>query len=53
LWDGAGGNTPGYACLGSPNGTLWYLFVEDDGSVKIHNAVPTQNSDGTVIGAQT
>ena len=53
LWDGAGGNTPGYARLGSPNGTVWCIFIEDDGTVKVHNAAPTQNSDGDAIGDQT
>lgn len=53
LWDGAGGNTPGYIKIHSPNGTAWYLFVEDDGTLKINNAVPTQNSDGSAVGGQT
>jgi len=53
LWDGSGGDKPGYIKIHSPNGTAWYLFVEDDGTLKIHNAVPTQNSDGTVVGTQT
>lgn len=52
VWSGAGGSTPGCVKLASPNGTLWYLFVEDDGTLKIHNALPTQNSNGTVIGLQ-
>jgi hypothetical protein len=53
LWDGASGNTPAYIKIHSPNGTAWYLFVEDDGTIKVHNAAPTQNSDGSVVGAQT
>lgn len=53
LWDGSGGNKPGYIKIGSPNGTLWYLFIEDDGTVKIHNAVPTANADGDAVGDQT
>jgi len=53
LWDGAGGNTPGNIKIHSPNGTAWYLFVEDDGTVKIHNAAPTQNSDGSAVGDQS
>ena len=53
LWDGAGGNTPGNIKIHSPNGTAWYLFVEDDGTVKIHNAAPTQNSDGSAVGGQS
>lgn len=50
---GAGGNTPGYVSLESPNGTVRYLFVEDDGTVKVHTAIPTANADGVVVGAQT
>ncbi len=45
--------SPGYLQLKSADGTDYYLFVEDDGTVKVHTAVPTQNSDGSVIGAQT
>ncbi|MBI4558236.1 MAG: hypothetical protein HY706_11695 [Candidatus Hydrogenedentes bacterium] len=52
VWDGGGGNAPGCIRLASPNGTLWYLFVEDDGTVKVHSALPTSNSDGTVVGTQ-
>lgn len=52
-WDGSGGNAPGCVKLASPNGTVWYLFVEDDGTVKIHNALPTQNSDGAEVGGQS
>lgn len=51
-WDGSGGSAPGCLKLASPNGTLWYLFVEDDGTLKGHSALPTQNSDGTVVGTQ-
>ena len=53
LWDGAGGNTPGAIKIASPNGTVWYLFIEDDGTVKVHNALPTANADGSEVGAQT
>lgn len=53
LWDGSGGNQPAYIQIASPDGTVWYLFVEDDGTLKIHTAVPTQNSDGSAIGDQT
>ena len=52
LWDGSGGNAPGCIRLASPNGTSWYLFVEDDGTVKIHSALPTANGDGIVVGTQ-
>jgi len=53
LWDGASGNTPGYIKIHSPNGTSWYLFVEDDGTVKVHNAVPAANTDGSAVGGQS
>jgi len=44
---------PGYVKVMSANGTDYFLFVEDDGTVKVHSAVPTQNSDGDAIGDQT
>lgn len=50
---GPGGNTPSYLKLASPNGTVRYLFVEDDGTVKVHTSAPTANTDGSVVGAQT
>lgn len=53
LWDGAAGNTPAYIAMGSPDGTLWYIFVENDGTLKIHTTVPTAITDGVVVGAQT
>ncbi len=46
-------SVPGFLHLKSADGTDYYLFVEDDGTVKIHTAIPTQNSDGDVVGAQT
>jgi len=52
-WDGSGGSAPGCVKLASPNGTVWHLFVEDDGTIKVHNALPTQNSDGTEVGSQS
>jgi len=53
VWDGSGGSAPGVLKLASPNGTVWNVFVEDDGTLKVHNALPTQNSDGSVVGSQT
>lgn len=50
---GAGGNTPGYHVLYSPNGTPAYLFVDDSGNLRIDTDVPTSNSDGVVVGTQT
>lgn len=53
LFSGSGGSAPGYARVYSPNGTPWFIFVEDDGTFKIHSAAPTANGDGTVVGTQT
>ena len=53
LWDGSGGNTPGYLILYSPNGTANYIFCEDDGTLKRHTSAPTANSDGSEIGGQS
>lgn len=50
---GSGGNAPGCVKLHSPNGTPYFVFVEDDGTMKVHTALPTQNADGTVVGSQT
>lgn len=53
LWHGSGGNAPGSLKLASPNGTIWYVFVEDDGTLKVHGALPAANSDGAVVGSQS
>lgn len=52
-WDGSGGSAPGCLRLCSPNGMQWYLFIEDDGTLKVHSALPTQNADGLEVGSQT
>jgi hypothetical protein len=49
---GAGGAEPATVKLQSRNGSVWYLFVEDDGAVRVHNALPTGNSDGVAVGLQ-
>jgi hypothetical protein len=49
---GASGNTPGVLKLGSPNGTVHYFFAEDDGTLKVHSALPGSNSDGIEVGSQ-
>lgn len=51
-WHGAGGTGPGCLRLASPNGSSWYLFVGDDGTIRVHNALPTSSSDGQAVGAQ-
>ncbi|MDX9972715.1 MAG: LamG domain-containing protein [FCB group bacterium] len=48
-----GANVPGCVRLMSPGGTSWYLFVRDDGTLKIHSALPTVNTDGAVVGGQS
>src|SRR5690606_29086605 len=50
---GSGGNQPGYIELESANGTEWFLFIEDDGTLKIHSAAPSANTDGTEVGSQS
>ena len=51
---GGGSAKPGYIALTSPDGsTVWYLFVESDGTLKVHNAVPTADADGSAVGDQT
>jgi len=49
---GAGTTTPGVLKLVSPNGTTHYFFAEDDGTLKVHNALPSSNSNGIEVGSQ-
>jgi hypothetical protein len=49
---GASGNTPGVLKLASPNGTVHCFFAEDDGTLKVHSALPGSNSDGIEVGSQ-
>lgn len=51
--NGGGGNTPGYVRLRSRDGTPWHLFVEDDGTVRVHSLVPANDSDGVIVGGQS
>jgi hypothetical protein len=51
-YHGASGNTPGVLKLASPNGTVRYFFAEDDGTLKVHSALPGSNSDGIEVGSQ-
>ena len=44
-----GGDNAGYIALTSANGTVWYFFVENDGTLKFHNAAPTANDDGSDV----
>jgi len=47
LWHGANGNSPGHIKIHSPNGTPYYLFVENDGTLKTQPAPPGE--DNTAI----
>jgi len=54
LNNGSGTTTPGYIALKSLSGTATgYLWVAADGKLRIHTAVPTADTDGVVVGAQT
>jgi len=48
-----GTTNPSYLHFETEDGSDWYLFIEDDGTVKVHNAVPTANGDGSAVGDQT
>lgn len=45
--------SPGYLKVEDTAGVAHYIFVETDGTVKTHTSVPTQDSDGTVVGGQS
>jgi hypothetical protein len=45
--------SPQYLRLYDLAGVLWYLFIESDGTVKIHSAIPTADADGDAVGDQT
>ncbi len=51
-WDGVGGTAPGVVRLHAPGGSDWFLFVEDDGTLRIHDVLPTSNTDGSIVGLQ-
>jgi len=44
---------PAYIALREADGGLAYLFVDNDGKLRIHNAVPTAHNNGTVVGTQS
>lgn len=54
VWDGHGDGTtvPGCIRLVSRGGYSWYLFVQDNGTLRVHNAPPTYDTDGQVVGLQ-
>jgi hypothetical protein len=50
--EGAGGQAPACIQLASPNGTAYYLFVADDGTLRVHSSLPAQSTDGASVGGQ-
>jgi hypothetical protein len=52
---GGSGSTgsPSYLKLVATDGADFYVFVETDGTLKIATGLPTQDSDGSVVGSQS
>ncbi len=46
------GTTPAYIALADSSGTLFYIFVDDNGKLNIHSAAPTDGTEQTVVGDQ-
>ena len=44
---------PGYLNLVTEDGTDYYLFAENDGTLRVSTEAPTANSDGDVVGDKT
>ena len=44
---------PGCVSLISKGGTQYWIWAEDDGTLRIHNALPTADTDGSMVGTQT
>lgn len=42
--------SPNYLRLHDLDGVLWSVFAATDGTARIHNAIPTSDSDGSPIG---
>jgi len=42
-----------YLKLASADGTEYWIFPENDGTLKIHTAEPTANTDGSEVGGQS
>ena len=51
-WHGGGAYEPGTLRLHSADGSDWYLFVTDQGTVRVHSSLPTGANDGEAVGAQ-
>lgn len=49
---GPGTTSPGCIRLHSFDGSAWYLYVDNDGTFRIYNALPTASGQGQAVGAQ-
>lgn len=45
--------SPAYLKLSALDGTAYYIYVEADGTLKVHTAIPTVDTDGSVVGSQS
>jgi hypothetical protein len=43
---------PAYIALRQADGDVVYLFVDNDGKLRIHTAAPAAHNNGTVVGTQ-
>ena len=50
---GIDSNKPSYISLQAATGETRYLFIDSSGDLRIHNAVPTADGNGTVVGTQS
>lgn len=50
--EGGDGDEAAVIQLHSKNGTVWHLFVEDDGTLRVSSSLPDSDDDGTVVGSQ-
>lgn len=41
-----------YIKLTSADGTVYYLFADNSGTLRMHTAIPEADSDGTELGTQ-
>lgn len=49
-WDGSGGNYPGCLRLGSGDGTLWYVFSDNEGQLRVSSSAPVAADAGQPVG---
>lgn len=44
--------TPAHIALKAAGGTVYYLSVDSDGKLRIHDAVPDAGAQGNIVGTQ-